>query len=195
MAVKKRGTKARTVKKSPKKRIVKAKPAKRKKALVKRPAKTRRAAKTSKELRQKQELEDLEKARRVALELKEPKTRLEQEIREEICSRSNQMFLSKGPKTCKMWLCRYSPVLITMLVGLATYFWLVFYLFYPQTLLYGHYIQLLILLMFVFFIIGVLVHLGVRAELMFVRIMSFAFVFIIFSFLLVFILLAHSMYG
>ncbi|MBW2964277.1 hypothetical protein KY363_02350 [Candidatus Woesearchaeota archaeon] len=119
----------------------------------------------------------------------------EQDIRHEIEATSQEMFIQEGSLSFKGWMTRYSPVLITMIVGLATYFFLVFYLFYPQTLMYGHYIQLLMLLTFIFFVVGVLIYLGIQAELMFIRIMSFAFVFIIFTFLLIFILLANAMYG
>ncbi len=123
------------------------------------------------------------------------KAGLEYDIKEEIRRESADIFTQSGKMTWSKWVVRYSPVLITMIVGLSTYFFLVFYLFYPQTIMYGHYMQLLMLLMFIFFVVGVFIYLGMQAELMFIRIMSFAFVFIIFTLLLIFILLAHGMYG
>ncbi|MFH1063817.1 MAG: hypothetical protein V1729_01920 [Candidatus Woesearchaeota archaeon] len=95
--------------------------------------------------------------------------------------------------TLGLFIKRYSPVIITLLIGLATYFFLVFYLFYPTTLLYGNWFQLLLLLIFIFLIAGMLIYLGLRAELLFIRILSFIFVFFIFTFLLLFILLSYVM--
>lgn len=113
---------------------------------------------------------------------------LEKELREQ-----GQELFSPKQKGLMSWVRKYSPVLITLGIGLATYFFLVMYLFYPSVLLYGHYMQLLILLVFVFLIAGILIYLGLRAELMFVRVLSFIFVFVIFTFLLLFILLAYTM--
>ncbi|MBN1544498.1 hypothetical protein JW898_03485 [Candidatus Woesearchaeota archaeon] len=118
--------------------------------------------------------------------------RVEDVLKHELEHEAKDLFYAEN-WSMGYWLKRYSPVLITMLIGLATYFYLVFYLFYPATLLQGHYIQLLILLVFIFLIAGLLIYLGLRAELLFVRILSFIFVFVIFTFLLLFILLAFSM--
>jgi hypothetical protein len=93
----------------------------------------------------------------------------------------------------KFWFMRYSPVIITQGIALLTYFYLVFYLFYPEAIIAGNYMHLLILLVFVFLLAGLFIYLGLRSELIFVRILSFIFVFIIFTFLLLFILLAHTM--
>ncbi len=105
---------------------------------------------------------------------------------------TRELFFPKK-QTFGLFIKRYSPVIITMLIGLATYFFLVFYLFYPTTLLYGNWLQLLLLLTFIFLIAGLLIYLGLRAELLFIRILSFIFVFFIFTFLLLFILLSHAM--
>ncbi|MBU2561618.1 MAG: hypothetical protein KKD17_04925 [Nanoarchaeota archaeon] len=118
--------------------------------------------------------------------------RVEEVLRKELEHEAKDLFYAEK-WSFSYWVKRYSPVLITMLIGLATYFYLVFYLFYPTTLIQGHYIQLLILLVFIFLIAGILIYLGLRAELLFVRILSFIFVFVIFTFLLLFILLAYSM--
>jgi hypothetical protein len=116
--------------------------------------------------------------------------RVEQLVRQEDAARE---FFAPRQMTFGSWARRYSPVLVTMLIALLTYFYLIFYLFYPTTIVQGHYVQLLILIVFIFLIIGLLVYLGLRAELLFIRILSFIFVFIVFTFLLLFVLIAHSM--
>ncbi len=117
----------------------------------------------------------------------------ESELRRELELQGKDIFYPEKRWTFSHWVKKYSPVLITLLIGLATYFYLVFYLFYPAALLHGHYVQLLILLVFIFLVAGILIYLGLRAELLFVRILSFIFVFVIFTFLLLFILLANTM--
>ena len=57
----------------------------------------------------------------------------------------------------------------------------------------GHYIQFLFFVLFVFLLAGVFIYLGIRSELLFVRILSFIFVLVILTFLIFFILLAHVM--
>jgi len=117
--------------------------------------------------------------------------KVEQAIIQEIKQEETEFFI--GDKTWSGWAKRYAPVIIMQAIGLSTYFFLVFYLFYPQALMQGHYIQLLILLAFVFLIAGILLYVGMRTEFMFVRILSFTFVFVIFTLIMVFILLAHAM--
>ena len=112
-------------------------------------------------------------------------TLLEKEARE--------LFLPPKKLGFSLWMKRYSPVLITLGIGLIVYFFLVFYLFYPTAIIQGHYIQLLLLLIFVFLIAGILIYFGMRSELLFVRVLSFIFVFVIFTFLLLFVLIAHTM--
>ncbi len=90
------------------------------------------------------------------------------------------------------WFKRFSPMLISLLIGFSTYLYIVVYLFYPGFLNNNQYIQFIVLLIFVFFITGLFIYLGLRVELLFVRILSFSFVFILFTFLLLFILIAHS---
>lgn len=124
--------------------------------------------------------------------LRETHPSVEDMLKKELDQQGKDMFYPEK-ETFMHWVTRYSPVLISMGIGLATYFFLVFYLFYPITILQGHYMQLLTLLVFVSLIIGVLMYLGLRAELIFVRILSFIFVFVIFTFLLLFILIAYSL--
>lgn len=126
--------------------------------------------------------------------MKEPYSRLAVEdlLEKELRAQGQEIFVPTQ-KGLMHWIRRYSPVLITLGIGLATYFFLVMYLFYPTVLLYGHYMQLLVLLVLVFLIAGILIYLGLRAELMFVRVLSFIFVFVIFTFLILFILLAYTM--
>ncbi|MBW2972189.1 hypothetical protein KY359_04100 [Candidatus Woesearchaeota archaeon] len=119
--------------------------------------------------------------------------RVEDALRHEMEVQGKDIFYPEEKWTLWHWIKKYSPVLVTMLIGLATYFYLVFYLFYPTTIIQGHYFQLLLLLVFIFLISGILIYLGLKAELLFVRILSFIFVFVIFTFLLLFILLAHTM--
>ena len=123
-------------------------------------------------------------------EIKPVSTRVEKIITQEEVARE---FFAPHKLTFGSWARRYSPVLVTMFIALLTYFYLVFYLFYPTTIIQGHYLQLLLLLVFIFLIAGLLIYLGLRAELLFIRILSFIFVFIIFTFLLLFILIANSM--
>jgi hypothetical protein len=117
-------------------------------------------------------------------------TKVEKLITQEEAARE---FFAPHKMTFGSWARRYSPVLVTMFIALLTYFYLVFYLFYPTTIIQGHYLQLLLLLVFIFLIAGLLIYLGLRTELLFIRILSFIFVFIIFTFLLLFILIANSM--
>jgi hypothetical protein len=118
---------------------------------------------------------------------------VEDVLYEELEKQGKDIFYPEKHWTLWHWLKKYSPVIITLLIGLGTYFFLVFYLFYPTTILQGQYIQLLILLTFIFLMAGMLIYLGLHAELIYVRILSFIFVFVIFTFLLLFILLAHAM--
>lgn len=103
-----------------------------------------------------------------------------------------EMFLT-GKWSFKNWLRKYSPVIITLGIGLLTYIYLVFYMFYPTAVTQGHYLQFLIIILFIFLIAGVLVFLGLKSELLFVRILSFIFVFVIFTFLLLFVLVAYAL--
>jgi len=117
---------------------------------------------------------------------------LKTELRQEIANETKDLFYP--PKwTFSIWAKRYSPVIITMLVGLATYFYLVFFMFYPVTIQQGHYIQLLLVLMVIFIVAGLLIYLGLKAELLAVRLTSFIFVFVVFTFLILFILLANNL--
>lgn len=93
------------------------------------------------------------------------------------------------------WLKTYIPVLITLGIGILTYLYLIFYMFYPTSITQGNYIQFLVIILFIFLIAGILIMLGLKSELMFVRIISFIFVFIIFTFILLFILVAHALQG
>jgi hypothetical protein len=112
---------------------------------------------------------------------------LQQELKKEA-----KDFFPRG-KGLGFWFKRYSPVIVTQGIALLTYFYLVFYLFYPEAILQGKYLYLLILLVFVFLLAGLFMYLGLRSEMIFVRILSFIFVFIIFTFLLLFVLIAHTM--
>jgi len=132
------------------------------------------------------------RARRTAVKHETP-AHVEEVLRHEMEKQGKDLFYPEKHWTLMHWIKKYSPVIITLLIGLSTYFYLVFYLFYPTTIVEGNYMQLLILLIFIFLIAGLLIYLGLRAELMFVRILSFIFVFVIFTFLLLFILLAHTM--
>lgn len=128
----------------------------------------------------------------------EPKTRHEkfhEELKHEYHKDDAVVDLFRKEKTPTFfgWLKRYSPVLITLGIGLLTYIYLVFYMFYPTAITQGHYIQFLIVILFIFLIAGILVFLGLRSELLFVRILSFIFVFVIFTFLLLFVLVAHAL--
>ncbi len=172
MAAKKRKSKA---------RVKKARPvSKKRKKTVK--SKTKKASKP--------------KARRkpASKTVKEPSATpaVEDLLEKELKAQGQELF-SPRRTGLMSWIRKYSPVLITLGIGLATYFFLVMYLFYPTVLLYGHYMQLLVLLVLVFLIAGILIYLGLRAELMFVRVISFIFVFVIFTFLLLFILLAYTL--
>ncbi|MBW2967426.1 hypothetical protein KY362_02985 [Candidatus Woesearchaeota archaeon] len=119
--------------------------------------------------------------------------KVEDLLAQEVIDASQDLFEPGRPQTLTHWFKMYSPVVITLGVGLATYFYLVFYLFYPSAILNGHWFQLLLLLVFVFLLAGIFIYLGLRSELLFVRILSFIFVFIIFTFLLLFVLLAHTL--
>lgn len=132
------------------------------------------------------------KPKRKAVKRKKHK-HVEEVVAEKLDEHTRELFYPKKEHGFSTWVRRYSPVLITLGIGLATYFFLVFYLFYPSTIVQGHYMQLLILLVFIFLLAGVMIYLGLRAELLFVRILSFIFVFVIFTFLLLFILLAYSL--
>jgi hypothetical protein len=176
MAKKKRKSKARKTSRKSGKKAAKARKAK----LGKRKAKAGKKKAKAKP------------AKRKAKKRKAP-VKVESILRQELEEQGKELFYPPKEWTFKSWVKRYSPVIVTLLIGLATYFYLVFYLFYPQTLLQGHYLQLLILLMFVFLIAGLLIYLGLRAELLFMRILSFIFVFVIFTFLLLFILIAYTM--
>jgi hypothetical protein len=132
------------------------------------------------------------KPKRKAVKRKKPR-HVEKVVAEKLDEHTRELFYPKKEHGFMTWVRRYSPVLVTLGIGLVTYFFLVFYLFYPQALLNGNYLQLLILLVIIFLIAGVLIYLGLRAELLFVRILSFIFVFVIFTFLLLFILLAHAL--
>lgn len=114
-------------------------------------------------------------------------------VAEKLDEHTRELFYPKREHGFMTWVRRYSPVLVTLGIGLVTYFFLVFYLFYPSAIIQGNYMQLLIVLVLIFLIAGVLIYLGLRAELLFVRILSFIFVFVIFTFLLLFILLAHAL--
>ena len=122
-----------------------------------------------------------------------PPARVEALLEKEFKGGSRELFCPINGGTFGTCVKRYSPVLITLMIGLATYLYLVFFLFYPTTIVQGHYIQLLIFVMFIFLLAGLLIYLGLRAELLFVRVLSFIFVFVIFTFLLLFILLAYIM--
>ena len=91
------------------------------------------------------------------------------------------------------WFKRYSPVIITQGIALLTYFYLVFYMFYPEAIMQGNYMRLLIMLVFVFLLAGLFIYMALRSDMIFIRIISFIFVFIIFTFLLLFILLAYAL--
>jgi hypothetical protein len=114
-------------------------------------------------------------------------------MRQEVDIRSDHLIQPGEPWTLKHWAKVYSPVIITLFIGLGVYFFLIFYLFYPIALLQGHCLQLLILVLFIFLVAGLLIYLGIRSETLFVRIMSFIFVFVVFSLLLVFIIIADSL--
>jgi len=150
-----------------KKRKAKAKA--RKKTISKKQKKRKKTAKPTKKEKMTEMVENL----------------LEQEARE--------LFAPPKKPGFSLWMKRYSPVIITLGIGLIVYFFLVFYLFYPTAIIQGHYIQLLLLLIFVFLIAGILIYFGMRSELLFVRVLSFIFVFVIFTFLLLFVLIAHTM--
>jgi magnesium-transporting ATPase (P-type) len=93
----------------------------------------------------------------------------------------------------RFWFKRYSPVIITQGIALLTYFYLVFYMFYPEAIMQGNYMRLLIMLVFVFLLAGLFIYMALRSDMIFIRIISFIFVFIIFTFLLLFILLAYAL--
>ncbi len=135
------------------------------------------------------------KAKRISPKISKKSPKANKNLRDEFERQGKDIFFKEKKWTFSHWFKKYSPVIITLLIGLATYFYLIFYLFYPTALLHGHYVQLLALLVFIFLIAGVLIYLGIRAELLFVRILSFIFVFVIFTFLLLFILLANTMQG
>jgi hypothetical protein len=91
------------------------------------------------------------------------------------------------------WFRKYSPVLITLGIGLLTYFYLIFYMFYPAAIMNGKFVQFALIIIFLFLAAGILLFLGLRSELLFVRVLSFIFVFVIFTFLLLFILVTYSL--
>lgn len=91
------------------------------------------------------------------------------------------------------WFNKYSPVVITLGIGLITYLYLLFYMFYPAAIAVGKYIPFVIVIIFLFMIAGILLFLGLRSELLFVRILSFIFVFVVFTFLLLFILVSYAL--
>ncbi len=106
---------------------------------------------------------------------------------------AKELFNVERKKGFAPWMAKYSPVLIPVFVGLLTYLYLIFFVFYPNIITNGHYIQFLFFILFVFLLAGVFMYLSIRSELLFVRILSFIFVFVIITFLIFFILLAHAM--
>jgi hypothetical protein len=121
-----------------------------------------------------------------------PPSKVENLLETELKRETREMFFPTEHGITS-WFKRYSPVIITQFIALLTYFYLIFYLFYPEAILQGNYIRLLVLLVFVFLIAGLFIYIGLRSELLFIRILSFIFVFIIFTFMLLFILLAYSL--
>lgn len=91
------------------------------------------------------------------------------------------------------WVRKYSPVMITLGIGLLTYFYLLFYMFYPAAIAQGNTVQFALIIMFLFVVAGILLFLGLKSELLFVRILSFIFVFVVFTFLLLFILVSYAL--
>ena len=121
-----------------------------------------------------------------------PATRLdEKKALEQVHHEAKELFNVGNEWNFRFWLRKYSPVIVPLLVGLITYFYLVFYLFYPQLLMEGHVYRFMFFILFTFLLGGVFIYLGLRSELLFMRILSFIFVFVIFSFLLMFVLLSH----
>ena len=104
---------------------------------------------------------------------------------------ARELFGAGEPWSFKGWLRRYSPIIIPLFVGLLIYFYLVFFVFYPQVFVEGHYVKFLLFIMFLCLVGGLFIFLGMRTELLYIRILSFLFVFVIFSFLIMFLLLAH----
>lgn len=101
-----------------------------------------------------------------------------------------QVTESKGARG---WIRKYSPVLITVGIGLLTYLYLIFYMFYPAAVEQGKYVTFLMIISFLFLAAGILLFLGLKSELLFVRILSFIFVFVVFTFLLLFILVSYAL--
>jgi hypothetical protein len=135
----------------------------------------------------KKKVKKARKAVRKSPEKKVPLSRISVELEVE----RKELFYSD--KSLLGWAKRYSPVIIMQVIGLSVYFFLVFYLFYPQAITQGHYVQLLTFLSFIFLVAGLLIYLGLKAELLFVRILSFTFVFVIFTLMMLFILVAYAM--
>jgi len=97
--------------------------------------------------------------------------------------------------TWKYWLRKYSPVSIPLFAGLITYLYLVFFVFYPDILVKGHYVQLLFFVLFIFLLIGFFIYLGIESELLFVRILSLIFLLVVLSFMILFVLLSYVVAG
>jgi len=117
--------------------------------------------------------------------------KVETEVLQEF-ERETESLFCKG-EGLRFWFKRYSPVIITQGIALLTYFYLVFYMFYPEAIMQGNYMRLLIMLVFVFLLAGLFIYMALRSDMIFIRIISFIFVFIIFTFLLLFILLAYAL--
>ncbi len=119
-------------------------------------------------------------------------SKVEAILEKEFELQTKDMFFPKH-WTFSNWVKRYSPVIVTTLIGLGTYFYLTFYLFYPEVILHGNYAALLVSLIFIFALIGIFIHMGLRSELLFMRVLSFVFVFMVFTFVVMFILIAYSL--
>ncbi|MFC1742099.1 hypothetical protein ACFL3V_06190 [Nanoarchaeota archaeon] len=119
------------------------------------------------------------------------KARERADLMHEVEIEGRDLFAPKD-KTFGSWLRRYSPVVITILAGLSTYFYLIFNVFYPVEGMFAYVVQVIMILMFVLLLGGVMVYLGIKSETLFIRILSFIFVFVIFTFMIFFILISHS---
>ncbi len=104
---------------------------------------------------------------------------------------AKELFHVQKKRTFYNWVKKYSPVLIPLMVGLMSYVYLTFFVFYPGIITNGHFVKFLFLVMFAFLLAGVFIHLGIKHELIFIRILSFLFVFVILSFMVLFVLIAH----
>jgi hypothetical protein len=105
---------------------------------------------------------------------------------------SRDIFFPPKKITLRLWVKRYSPILITVLIGLATYLYVLFYLFTPSNIVQQYYLFILVFVLLIFFVAGFLIFVGLKSEWLFIRMLSFIFTFALFTFLTLFALLMYS---